>query len=53
MLDGVLCIENNGTNWIIDYEFGFYGYLPQSPDLIEAAILTIELLYANGYKFAK
>lgn len=51
MLDGDLCIKNNGTNWIVDYEFGFYGNLPQSSNLIEAIILAIELLHANGYKF--
>ncbi len=53
IIDGELIIEHNDKNWVISYENGFCGLLPQSPDLIEAVILTIELLYANGYKFAK
>lgn len=50
IIDGELTIEHYNKNWIIDYESGFCGLLPQSPDLIEAIILTIELLYINGYK---
>lgn len=51
-LDGDVQIYYNGTNWIVDYDWdGFTGHLPQSQDPIEAVILAIELLHANGYKF--
>lgn len=36
--------------WIVDYDWdGFTGRLPQSDNPIEACVLAIELLTANGY----
>lgn len=38
--------------WVVDYDWdGFEGRLPQSDNPIEACVLAIELLRANGYKF--
>lgn len=51
-LDGDVQLYCNGTTWIVDYDWnGFTGHLPQSQNPIEAVILAIELLHANGYKF--
>lgn len=37
--------------WIVNYEYdGFTGRLPQSDNPIEACVLAIDLLTANGYK---
>lgn len=37
--------------WAVDYDWnGFHGRIPQSDNPIEACILAIELLTANGYK---
>lgn len=37
--------------WIVDYEWdGFIGRMPQSDNPIEACVLAIGLLAANGYK---
>lgn len=39
--------------WFVDYTWdGFSGRVPQSSNPIEAVVLAIELLYANGYKFS-
>lgn len=51
-LSGSLVICHNEKNWIVDYDIeGFLGLLPQSNNLFEAIIMTMELLYENGYKF--
>lgn len=51
-LNGDVQLYCNGTNWIVDYDWdGFTGHLPQSQNPIEAVVLAIELLHANGYKF--
>lgn len=51
-LNGDVQLSFNGTNWIVDYDWdGFTGHLPQSQNPIEAVVLAIELLHANGYKF--
>lgn len=53
VLNGDVKLYSNGTNWIIDYDWdGFVGTLPQSENPIEAVVLAIELLHANGYDFA-
>ena len=52
VLNGDLTLYSNGTNWIVDYDWdGFTGTLPQSENPIEAVVLAVELLYANGYDF--
>lgn len=52
ILDGELKITHNGKNFIVDYDWdGFLGFPPQAEDPIEACVLAIELLHANGYKF--
>lgn len=52
VLNGDVKLYSNGTNWIVDYDWdGFYGTLPQSENPIEAIVLAIELLHANGYNF--
>lgn len=39
--------------WFVDYTWdGFSGRVPQSANPIEAVVLAIELLHANGYKFS-
>ena len=50
VLNGDVKLYSNGTNWIVDYDWdGFSGTLPQSESPIEAVVLAIELLHANGY----
>lgn len=50
VLNGDAKLYSNGTNWIVDYDWdGFLGTLPQSENPIEAVVLAIELLHANGY----
>ena len=50
VLNGDVKLYSNGTNWIVDYDWeGFSGTLPQSENPIEAVVLAIELLHANGY----
>lgn len=52
-LNGDVKLYSNGTNWIVDYDWdGFTGTSPQSENPIEAVVLAIELLHANGYDFA-
>lgn len=52
VLNGDLKIYSNGSKWIVDYDWdGFSGVLPQSENPIEAAMLAIELLHANNFKF--
>ena len=51
---GSLRITYEDRWWYIDYgDEGFSGSTPQSEDLIEALVLAIELLAANGYNFKK
>lgn len=52
-INGELKLQCNEDNkWFVDYDFdGFLGRLPQSESLIEALVLAIELLAANGYDF--
>lgn len=51
VLNGGLKLYSNGTNWIVNYDWdGFLGTCPQSENPIEACVLAIELLTANGYK---
>ena len=50
VLNGDVKLYSNGTYWIVDYDWdGFSGTLPQSESPIEAVVLAIELLHANGY----
>ena len=50
VLNGDVKLYSNGTKWIVDYDWdGFNGTLPQSENPIEAVVLAIELLHANGY----
>lgn len=50
VLNGDVKLYSNGTKWIVDYDWdGFSGTLPQSENPIEAVVLAIELLHANGY----
>ena len=52
VLNGDVKLYSNGTNWIVGYDWdGFSGTLPQSENPIEAVVLAIELLHANGYTF--
>lgn len=51
---GYLYITNEENRWYIDYgNNGFSGRYPNSESLIEALVLAIELLAANGYDFKK
>lgn len=51
VLNGDVKLYSNGSKWIVDYDWdGFSGTLPQSENPIEAVVLAIELLHANGYK---
>lgn len=53
VLNGDVQLYSNGTNWTVDYDWdGFSGMLPQSENPIEAVVLAIELLTANGYKWS-
>lgn len=52
VLDGDVKLSFYGKTWAVDYDWdGFMGYIPQSENPIEAVVLAIELLHANGYKF--
>lgn len=52
VLDGDVKLCFCGKTWAVDYDWdGFMGYIPQSENPIEAIVLAIELLHANGYKF--
>lgn len=52
VLDGDVKLSFCGKTWAVDYDWdGFMGYIPQSENPIEAVVLAIELLHANGYKF--
>lgn len=52
VLDGDVKLSFYGKTWAVDYDWGgFMGYIPQSESPIEAVVLAIELLHANGYKF--
>lgn len=52
VLDGDVKLCFCGKTWAVDYDWdGFMGYIPQSENPIEAVVLAIELLHANGYKF--
>lgn len=52
VLDGNVKLCFYGKTCAVDYSWdGFMGYLPQSESPIEAVVLAIELLHANGYKF--
>lgn len=51
VLNGDVKLYFSETKWIVDYDWdGFSGTLPQSENPIEAIVLAIELLHANGYK---
>lgn len=51
-INGEVQLYFGGRTWIVDYDWnGFEGRLPQSENPIEAVVLAIELLHANGYKF--
>ena len=50
VLNGDVKLYSDGEHWIVDYDWeGFSGTLPQSENPIEAVVLAIELLHANGY----
>lgn len=52
VLDGDVKLCFCGKTWVVDYDWDdFMGYIPQSENPIEAVVLAIELLHANGYKF--
>lgn len=51
-INGEVQLYFGGRTWIVDYDWnGFEGRLPHSENPIEAVVLAIELLHANGYKF--
>lgn len=53
-INGEVKLYFSGKTWAVDYDWdGFEGRLPQSDDPIEACVLAIELLTANGYDFGK
>lgn len=50
-INGEVKLYFSNGRWIVDYEYdGFTGCLPQSENPIEACVLAVELLTANGYK---
>lgn len=50
-INGEVKLYFSDGRWIVDYDWdGFTGRLPQSDSPIEACVLAIELLTANGYK---
>lgn len=50
-LNGEVKMYFSDGKWIVDYDWdGFTGRLPQSENPIEAVVLALELLAANGYK---
>ena len=51
-INGEVKLYFSDKTWAVDYDWdGFKGRLPQSDNPIEACVLAIELLRANGYKF--
>ena len=50
VLNGDVKLYSYSSMWIVDYDYGFLGTLPQSNNPIEAVILAVELLHANGFK---
>lgn len=49
-LNGEIKLYFSDGKWIVDYDWvGFTGRLPQSENPIEAVVLALELLHANGY----
>ena len=51
-INGEVKLYFSDKTWAVDYDWdGFEGRLPQSDNPIEACVLAIELLRANGYKF--
>lgn len=49
-INGEVRLYFSDGNWIVNYDWeGFDGKLPQSENPIEACVLAIELLSANGY----
>lgn len=51
-INGEVKLYFSDKTWAVDYDWdGFKGRLPQSDNPIEACVLVIELLRANGYKF--
>ena len=52
VLNGDVNLYFNGKIWTVDFDWdAFSGMPPQSKNPIEAVVLAIELLYANGYTF--
>lgn len=50
-INGSLHLYHNGKKYVVDYDWdGFLGQMPCADDPIEACVLAIELLAANGYK---
>ena len=50
-INGEVKLYFSDGRWIVDYDWdGFTGRLPQSDNPIEACVLAIELLIANGYE---
>ncbi len=53
-INGYLQLYHNGKKYVVDYDWsGFLGQMPCADDPIEACVLAIELLAANGYDFGK
>lgn len=53
-INGYLKLYHNGKKYVVDYDWdGFLGQMPCADDPIEACVLAIELLAANGYDFGK
>lgn len=53
-INGEVKLYFSDKTWAVDYDWdGFEGRLPQSDNPIEACVLAIELLRANGYKLNK
>ena len=53
-INGSLQLYHNGKKYVVDYDWGgFLGQMPCADDPIEACVLAIELLAANGYDFGK
>ena len=51
-INGEVKLYFSGKTWVVDYDWdGFLGQMPCADDPIEACVLAIELLRANGYKF--
>lgn len=53
-INGSLQLYHNGKKYVVDYDWGgFLGQMPCADVPIEACVLAIELLAANGYDFGK